>query len=142
MSPNVQAGFVLLIFGSCSVTFVILWVLRRERTGGLGRVPPPDPAYAAGPGDYELEVRGSARINGLGCAWPEATLLISRDQIELRAGILDTVRVARAEVTGLRWVPWPFGPGLKFRTESGRLNHMTIWTGRKTRAALAGLGWY
>jgi hypothetical protein len=138
-------GLVLLAFGALSLTSVIFWVWRTAKKGGLGGVPPAEPAHAAQvSGDYQLELRGGARVNGLNVSWPLATLLVSPQQAELRVwGALEPIRIIRTEVTGLNWVGiGPMGPGLKFRTESGRLNQVTVWVGWKAPAKLDKLGWH
>jgi len=136
-------GLVMLAFGALSVASLIFWVRRTQKHGGLGAVPPPDPAYPVGAGDYELELRGGARVNGLNVSWPMATLLVGRDQAELQVfGSIAPIRIARGEVTAVGWTgPGPMGPGLKFRTESGRLDRVTVWVGWKSRQKLEELGW-
>jgi len=136
-------GLALLVFGAFSTAGLIFWALRTAKTGGPGTVPPPDPAHATAGGGYQLELRGGARVNGLYVSWPLATLLVGPDQAELRLwSVAEPIRIARGEVTGLRWVrPGPTGPGLKFRTRSGRLDRVTVWLGWQARAKLAALGW-
>jgi hypothetical protein len=143
MSAGVRMGLVLLAFGALSMTSVIFWALRTARTGGLGGVPPADPPHRFKGGGYELELRGGARVNGLSVSWPLAKLLVGREQAELQVwGATDPIRIARSEVTGLRWVgAGLLGPGLKFHTESGRLNKVTVWLGWKARAKLDEVGW-
>jgi hypothetical protein len=122
---------------------LIFWVRRTQKHGGLGAVLAPDPAYPIGPGNYELELRGGARVNGLNVSWPMATLLVGRDQAELQVfGSIAPIRIARGEVTAVGWTgPGRMGPGLKFRTESGRLDRVTVWVGWKSRQKLEELGW-
>ena len=143
MSAGAEMGLVLLGFGALSMTGVIFWALRTAKTGGLGGVPPADPAHRRQHGDYQLELRGGARVNGLSVSWPLATLLIGREQAELRVwGGAGPIQIPRTEVTGLSWVGvGPLGPGLKFRTESGRLDRVTVWAGWKARTKLDQLGW-
>ncbi|MGW4065728.1 hypothetical protein ACWEGE_46090 [Amycolatopsis sp. NPDC004747] len=124
--------------------FVTRW---RAKTGGIGRVPPPDPADRCGTlreEDYDLVLRGSASVNGLTATGRSARLLVTRDQAELRhAHTFDPIRFSRAEVTGLLWSWAPFGSrSLKFRTASGRLDKVTFWTRRAAEEQLAELGWY
>jgi hypothetical protein len=74
--------------------------------------------------------------------WPFASLLVSRGQAELRVHALEPIRIARAEVTGLRRVRGPFSRGFKFRTASGRLDKVTFWARGKSGKQLAELGWH
>ncbi|GLY41874.1 hypothetical protein Amsp01_078970 [Amycolatopsis sp. NBRC 101858] len=147
MSPGAEMGIVLLAFGALSVASVIVGVRRREKTGGLGRVPPPDPQYACRivalrDEDYDVVLRGGAWVNGVNVTRPLASLLVSRDQVELRVSSVVSIRIARAEVTGVRRVRGPFSRGFKFRTESGRLDKVTLWFQGKAAKQLAELGWY
>jgi hypothetical protein len=144
MNHGVATGIAILAIGGISVASVILGVLRREKTGGIGRVPPPHPAALAALADedYDLVLRGGAWVNGINVTWPSASLLISSDQIELRAYAVEPIRIARAEVTALRWVPGPFGRGLKFRTDSGRLDKVTFWPLGRASRSLRELGWH
>jgi hypothetical protein len=141
MSPSVRMGLVLLAFGALSLAGLIYWARRTSRTGGVGGVPPADPAHVAAGGDYELALRGGARVNGLHVSWPLATLRVGREQAELTIwGGVEPIRIARREVTEVRRVgAGPMGPGLKFRTESGRLD-VTVWAGRDAAAELGRLG--
>ena len=144
MSPGV--GIVLLAICALLATTVFVGIRRREKTGGLGQVPPPAPEHARGIAaprdeDYDLVLRGGAWVNGINVTWPFAVLLVSRNQIELRVRVLVPIRIARAEVTGVRRVRGPFGRGLKFRTESGRLDKVTFWPVGKAAKELAELGW-
>jgi hypothetical protein len=42
----------------------------------------------------------------------------------------------------MRWIPGGFsGRGLRFGTESGRLNKVTIWVSWKAQPKLRELGW-
>jgi hypothetical protein len=146
MSPGVEMGIVLLVFGALSVTSVIVGVRRREKTGGLGQVPPPDPEYARlivalRDEDYDAVLRGGAWVNGVNVTRPLASLLVSRGQVELRVSAVVSIRIARAEVTGVRRVRGPFSRGFKFRTESGRLDKVTFWSRGKAAKQLAELGW-
>ncbi|MGW3963939.1 hypothetical protein ACWED2_29265 [Amycolatopsis sp. NPDC005003] len=123
---------------------VVRW---RAKTGGLGRVPPPDPAdrcVTLRYEDYDLVLRGTALVNGLTVIGHSSRLLVTRDQAELRASYThDPILFSRAEVTGLLWTRGPFGGrSLKFRTASGRLDKVTFWTRRAAEEKLAELGWY
>ena len=136
MNPGTQMGTVLLAFGAVSLTVTIAGVLRREKTGGFGSVRPPDEAFAgqivAMPDeDYDLVLRTGAWVNGFHVTKPLASLLVSPGQAELRVYGLAPIRIARAEVTGLQRVHGLFSAGLKFRTESGRLDRVTVWAGRR-----------
>ncbi|GAA0578180.1 hypothetical protein GCM10010172_73770 [Paractinoplanes ferrugineus] len=147
MSSGAGMGLVLLAFGLVSMTVLLVGVRRRERTGGLGRVPPPDAVrageFAARPDSgYDLVLRCGAWANGVNVSWPLATLLVSPDQAELRVwSAPEPIRVARGEVTGLHEVAGRWSRGLKFRTESGRLDKVTVWAGRDTVARMRELGW-
>jgi hypothetical protein len=144
MSPGVRTGLVVLLFAALNLTYVIFWARRTAKSGGLGGVPPAEPTHAAPAGaDYQLELRGGARVNGLNVSWPLATLRVNPQQAELQVwGALEPIRIARTEVTSLYWVGVGLlGPGLKFRTESGRLNKVTVWVGWKARERLDNLGW-
>lgn len=74
--------------------------------------------------------------------WPSASLLVSRGQAELRVSGVEPIRIARAGVTGLRWVRYPFGRSLGFHTASGRLDKVTVWPRGEAERQLAELGWY
>jgi hypothetical protein len=146
MSPRAEMGIVLLAICALLVTTVFVGARWREKTGGLGQVPPPAPEYARRTTalrdeDYDLVLRGGAIVNGVSATWPFAILLVSRDQIELRVGILVPIRIARAEVTGVRRVRGLSSRGFKFRTESGRLDKVSFWRGGKAAKQLAELGW-
>jgi len=147
MGPDVQIGVALAAFGCISVTVVVVGIRRREKTGGLGRVPPPDPAQAGriiamADEDYDLVLRGGAWVNGVNVTWPYASLLVSPAQAELRVyAVAEPIRIGRSEVVGLRWMHTPLGVGLKFRTESGRLDKVTVWLLGKTKKRLDDLGW-
>ena len=65
-------------------------------------------------------------MNGVTMTWPFASLPVCRGQAELRDYATEPIRLARSEVTGLRWMRGPFGRGLKFRTVSGRLGKVTF----------------
>lgn len=129
------------------VTTVFAGIRRRGKTGGLGQVPPSAPEYtrrvtALRDEDYDLILRGGAWVNGVNVTWPFASLLVSRNQIELRVRVLVPIQITRAEVTGVRRVRGPFSRGLKFRTASGRLDKVTFWPVGKATKQLAGLGWH
>jgi hypothetical protein len=146
MSPHAELGIFLLALCGLLVTTVFFESRRREKTGGVGQVPPPAPEHARQVAalrdeDYDLVLRGGAWVNGVNVTWPFASLLVSRNQIELRVWVLVPIRIARAEVTGIRRVRGPFGRGFKFRTESGRLDKVTFWPGAKAAKQLAELGW-
>jgi hypothetical protein len=146
MSPNAQIGTALLAFGLICVTVTIIGIRRREKTGGLGRVPPLDPAHrgqiiAMKDEDYDLVIRGGAWVNGVNVTWPFASLLIGPTQAELRVYAVEPIQIARTEVIGLRWVHGPLGKGIKFQTESGRLNKVTVWPLGKAKKPLDDLGW-
>jgi hypothetical protein len=139
-------GIVLLAICALLVTTVLVGARWREKTGGVGQVPPPAPEYARQIAalrdeDYDLVLRGGAIVNGVSATWPFASLLVSRDQIELRVRVLVPIRVARAEVTGVRRVRGPFSRGVKFRTELGRLDKVSFWPVGKAAQQLAELGW-
>jgi hypothetical protein len=51
------------------------------------------------------------------------------------------ILIARAEVTGVRRVRGPFSRGVKFRTESGRLDKVSFWPVGKAAQQLTELGW-
>lgn len=145
MSPVL--GIVLLAICALLATTVFVGSRRREKTGGVGQVPPPAPEHAhrfaeLGDEDYDLVLRGGARVNGVSVTWPFASLLVSRNQIDLRVRVLVPIRIARAEVTGVRLVHGPFSRGFKFRTESGRLDKVSFWPVGKAAKKLAELGWY
>ncbi|MGW4526392.1 hypothetical protein [Amycolatopsis sp. NPDC004378] len=139
-------GIVWLAICVLLVTTVFVVYRRREKTGGLGQVPPPVPEHARQIAalrdeDYDLVLRGGAWVNGVNVTWPFAELLVSRNQIELRVRALVPIRIARAEVTGVRRVRGPFSRGFKFRTDSGRLDKVTFWPTGKAAKQLAELGW-
>ncbi|OXM64169.1 hypothetical protein [Amycolatopsis vastitatis] len=147
MSPHAGMGIVLLAICALLVTTVFAGGRWREKTGGLGQVPPPAPEHARRitalrDEDYDFVLRGGAIVNGVSATWPFAILLVSRDQIELRVRILVPIRIARAEVTGVRRVRGLSGRGFKFRTESGRLDKVSFWPVGKAGKQLAELGWY
>jgi hypothetical protein len=77
----------------------------------------------------------------LNVTWPFASLLIGPTQAELRVYAVEPLRIARSEVIGLRWVHGPLGKGIKFQTESGRLNKVTVWPLGKAKKPLDELGW-
>lgn len=146
MSPHAELGIFLLALCALLVTTVFVAARWREKTGGLGQVPPPSPEHARRitalrDEDYDLVLRGGAWVNGVNVTWPFASLLVSRNQIELRVWVLVPIRIARAEVTGIRRVRGPFSRGLKFRTESGRLDKVSFWPVGKAAKQLAELGW-
>jgi hypothetical protein len=146
MSPHAEMGIVLLAICAVLVTTVFVGIRWREKTGGLGQVPPPAPEYARRIAalrdeDYDLVLRGGAIVNGVSATWPFASLLVSRDQIELRVKVLVPIRIARAEVTGVRRVRGLYSRGFKFRTESGRLDKVSFWPVGKAAKQLAELGW-
>jgi hypothetical protein len=146
MSPHAEMGIVLLAICALLVTTVFVGARWREKTGGLGQVPPPAPEYARRIAalrdeDYDLVLRGGAIVNGVSATWPFAVLLVSRDQIELRVRVLVPIRIARAEVTGARRVRGLYSRGFKFRTESGRLDKVSFWPVGKAAQQLAKLGW-
>jgi hypothetical protein len=147
MSPATRMGILLLAFGCVALTMTLVGIRRRQRTGGLGSVPPPDPRYAGGlaalpDSGYDLILPCGAWANGVNVTRPYAQLLVSPLQAELRVfGATGPIRIARGEVTGLRRVRGPFSVGLKFRTESGRLDKVTVWAGRDAAAKLGRLGW-
>ena len=146
MNPGAQMGTALLAFGGLSLTVTILGVLRRGKTGGFGQVMPPNEAFAGqivamADEEYDLVLRAGAWVNGFHVTKPLASLLVGSGQAELRVYALAPIQIARAEVTGLHQVHGLFSSGLKFRTESGRLDKVTVWTGRKAREKLGELGW-
>lgn len=147
MSSHAEMGIVLLaICALLATTTVFVGIRRQEKAGGLGGVLPPAPEYARRitalrDEDYDLVLRGGARVNGITVTWPFASLLVSRNQIELRVRVLVPIRIARAEVTGVRRVRAPFSRGYKFRTESGRLDKVSFWPVGKAAKQLAELGW-
>jgi hypothetical protein len=146
MSPHAELGIILLTICALLVTTVFVGIRRREKTGGLGQVPPPAPEHerqiaALQDEDYDLVLRGGAIVNGVSATWPFASLLVSRDQIELRVKVLVPIRIARAEVTGVRRVRGLYSRGFKFRTESGRLDKVSFWPVGKAAKQLAELGW-
>ncbi|ADJ42149.1 hypothetical protein AMES_0321 [Amycolatopsis mediterranei S699] len=146
MSSRAEMGIVLLAICALLVTTVFVGARWREKTGGLGQVPPPAPKYARRIAalrdeDYDLVLRGGAIVNGVSATWPFAVLLVSRDQIELRVRVLVPIRIARAEVTGVRRVRGLYSRGFKFRTESGRLDKVSFWPVGKAAKQLAELGW-
>ncbi|WP_328649097.1 hypothetical protein OHS58_17990 [Amycolatopsis sp. NBC_00348] len=140
-------GIGLLVFVAFGVMMVIARFRWPEKFEGFGRVPPSDPAHARQfaalrDEDYDLVLRGGARVNYVNVTSPSASLLVSRAQIELRVFSVEPIWIARAEVTGLEWVGAPFGRRLKFRTASGRLDRVTFWPPRDAEKQLAELGWY
>lgn len=140
-------GIALLVVGALAVVMLIIRFRWPEKFEGFGRVPPPDPAHAhrfAALRDehYDLVLRGEAWVNHRWVTWPLASLLVSRDQAELRVRGVEPIRIARAEVTGLWWVGAPFGRGLKFDTASGRLDKLTVWPRGEAEKQLAELGWH
>jgi hypothetical protein len=146
MSAHAEMGIVLLAICALLVTTVFVGARWREKTGGLGQVPPPAPEYARRitvlrDEDFDLVLRGGAIVNGVSATWPFAILLVSRDQIELRVRVLVPIRIARAEVTGVRRVRGLYSRGFKFRTESGRLDKVSFWPVGKAAKQLAELGW-
>jgi hypothetical protein len=92
--------------------------------------------------DYELVIRGGAWVNGVNVTWPFASLLVSRTQAELRVYAVEPIHIARTEVIGLRWAHGPLGKGIKFRTDSGRLDKVTVWPLGKAKRPLDELGWH
>jgi len=147
MSPHAETGIVLLAICALLATTVFVGSRRREKTGGVGQVPPQAPEYARRitalrDEDYDLVLRGGARVNGVSATWPFASLLVSRSQIELRVRVLVPIRIARAEATGVRRVRGLFSRGFKFRTESGRLDKVSFWPVGKAAKQLAELGWH
>jgi hypothetical protein len=146
VSPHAEMGIVLLGICALLVTTVFVGARWREKTGGVGQVPPPASEYvrritALRDEDYDLVLRGGARVNGVSATWPFASLLVSRDQIELRVGVLVPIRIARAEVIGVRRVRGLYSRGFKFRTASGRLDKVSFWPVGKAAKQLAELGW-
>ncbi|EOD68628.1 hypothetical protein [Amycolatopsis vancoresmycina] len=140
-------GIALLAFGASAVIMLIIRFRWPEKFSGFGRVPPPGPAHAGRfaalrDEDYDLVLRGEVRVNHRYVTWPPASLLVSRDQAELRVKGAEPIRISRAEVTGLWWVRSPFRRGLKFRTASGRLDKVTIWPRGQAESRLAELGWH
>ncbi|MEV6648094.1 hypothetical protein [Amycolatopsis sp. NPDC051371] len=140
-------GIALTVFVAFGVTTAIIRFRWPEKFEGLRRVPPPDPAHARQfaalrDEDYDLVLRGGAQVNYLKATWPLATLLVSRGQIELRVYSVEPIRIVRAEVTGLWWVRYPFGRGLRFHTASGRLDKVTVWPPGNAGEQLAELGWH
>jgi hypothetical protein len=119
-----------------------LWAVR-ARSGGLGRVPGPDLASADQPaGTAVVALRGGAWINGVNVTWPFATLTVDESHAELRAPFTPPVTVNRSEVIELVWRRFP-GRGLRFRTDSGRLDRVTFWPvpWRNAQERLARAGW-
>jgi hypothetical protein len=146
MSRHAEMGIVLLAICALLVTTVFVESRRREKTGGIGGVPPPAPEHARQIAalrdeDYDLVLRGGAWVNHLHATWPFASLLVSSGQIELRVRGVEPIRITRAEVTGLWWVG-VFSRGLKFRTASGRLDKLTVWPRGEAQRQLAELGWH
>jgi hypothetical protein len=140
-------GIALLVFGALALMMPIIRFRWREKFDGFGRVPPPDPAHARRfaalrEEDYDLVLRVEALINHRHVTWPSASLLVSRGQAELRVSGVEPIQIARAEVTSLWWVRYPFGRGLRFHTESGRLDKVTVWPRGKAGEQLAELGWH
>ena len=142
MSAEVGAGVALVAGAGLAVTLIVLGVRRRERTGGFGHVPPPGPGAAVPAAEeYEFTLRGGAWVNGFNVSWPMATLRIGRSQAELDVPGVELIRVARGEVTGVRWIRRPLGLGIRFRTESGRLDKVTFWSVRPAAKRMRELGW-
>lgn len=146
MSPHAEMGIVLLVICALLVTTVFVGSRWREKTGGLGQVPTAAPEHARQitalrDEDYDLVLRGGAIVNGVSATWPFASLLVSRNQIELRVRVLVPIRIARAEVTGVRRVRGLYSRGFKFRTASGRLDKVSFWPVGKAAKQLAELGW-
>ena len=142
MNADAAAGVALIVGACLAVTVVVLGIRRRERTGGFGRVPPP--ARAAGAAietGYDLVLRGGAWVNGYNVSWPMATLRIGRTQAELDVSGIDLIRVSREEVTGVRFLRRPLGVGIRFRSDSGRLDRVTFWSLRPAAKRLRDLGW-
>ncbi|MET8850856.1 hypothetical protein [Amycolatopsis sp. NPDC004625] len=140
-------GIALLAFGALGAVMLIVRFRWRESFRRFGRVPPPDPDFARQfaalrDEDYDLVLRGEASVNHRTVTWPLASLLVSRGQLELRVRGVEPIRIVRAEVTGLWWVGAPFGRGLRFRTASGRLDEVTVWSVGKAEKQLTELGWY
>jgi hypothetical protein len=92
--------------------------------------------------EYEFTLRGGARVNGFNVTWPMATLRIGRSQAELDVPGVDLIRIARGEVTGVRWIRRPLGLGIRFRTGSGRLDEVTFWSVRPAAKRMRELGWF
>jgi hypothetical protein len=139
-------GIVLLGICALLVTTVFVGYRWREKTGGVGQVPPPAPEYARRitalrDEDYDLVLRGGAWVNGINVTWPFVSLLVSRGQVELRVYSLMPIRIARAEAIGVRQMRGLFSRGFKFQTESGRLDKVIFWLPRRARKQLAELGW-
>ncbi|MFG1644077.1 hypothetical protein ACGFMK_27650 [Amycolatopsis sp. NPDC049252] len=146
MSHHTETAIVLLAICALLVTTVFVGSRGREKSGGLGQVPPAAPEYARRitalrDEDYDLVLRSGAWVNGVSVTWPFASLLVSRNQIELRVQVLMPIRITRAEVTGLRRVRGPFSRGFGFRTASGRWDEVSFWPVGKAAKQLAELGW-
>jgi hypothetical protein len=140
-------GIALLVFGALGVMMAIIRFRWREKLEGFGRVRPPDQAHARQfaalrDEDYELVLRGEALVNRRHVTWPLASLLVNRGQAELRVTGVEPIQIVRAEVTGLWWVRYPFGRGLRFHTASGRLDKVTVWPRGEAEQQLAELGWH
>jgi hypothetical protein len=130
---------------AAALLFTVVAFAARARSGGLGRVPDPATAPALQPSEAAVvvTVRGGAWINGLNVSWPFATLTIDESHAKLRALFAAPVTINRSEVTGLAWRPGFAGRGIRFRTDSGRLDRVTFWPmpWSNAREKLARVGW-
>lgn len=159
-------GWLMAAWAVIGPVIIVLQMRRRQRYGGFGRVPPPpasplpaspltaspppaspppaSPLPSSAPGaDDVFSARGGAWLNGWNVTWPGATLRVTRDGAELDVWGADLIRISRAEVTSLHWVPgYRPGVGLKFRTESGRLDKVTFWFLGRRPDRLRELGWF
>lgn len=146
MSPNAEAGTFFVGFGVVVTTVYVVGILWRQKTGGLGQVPPPDPGYARqfaalADEEYDVVLTSGAWVNGVHATKPFARLLVTPGQIEVRVETQEPIRIVRGEVTGVRRVSGLYSRGVKFVTPSGRLDKLTVWPGRTGVRKLAELGW-
>ena len=128
---------------AAALLFTVAVLAVRARSGGLGRVPGPAPAPRPG-GTAAVSLRGGAWVDGMNVTWPFATLTVDESHAELRAIFAAPVTISRSEVTGLAWRPGFPGRGVRFRTDSGRLDRVTFWTmpWSNAREQLARAGWH
>ncbi|MEU4254488.1 hypothetical protein AB0F15_44575 [Amycolatopsis sp. NPDC026612] len=108
MSPRTEMGIVLLAICALLVTTVFAGSRLREKTGGLGQVPPPAPEHArritALRGeDYDLVLRGGAIVNGVSATWPFASLLAVPGRIGAAAVMIAWLLV-EATLSRLLWI--------------------------------------
>ena len=125
------------------VTLIGLYLL--SRSGGPGKVPGTLPIsdFPQWNGSDRVVFRGGAWVNGINVSWPFVVLTVDSLQAELRAPLMSPIRILRSEVVALQWSRGIFGEGIKFQTESGRLDRITFWPVSEAvvKLGLTRLGW-